>query len=128
MGGIFYDLDNEELCDLICGEPEPIELWQSIGGLDMQKDIKLTNGTIRIVGYQSNIDIFFWKEGNNGEADSSFIIFADNCREFTTEENIEDFIANFEYVITLTTEDRAKLAEELQSYIYPMSSEIYNED
>ena len=27
-----------------------------------------------------------------------------------------------------TTEDRAKLAEELQSYIYPMSSEIYNKD
>lgn len=123
MGGIFYDLDNEELCDLICGEPEPIELWQSIGGLDMQKDIKLTNGTIIIVGYQSIIDIFFWKEGNNGEADSSFMIFADNCRDYTTEENIEDFIANLGYATELTIEDSAKLAEELYSFINPMSSD-----
>jgi hypothetical protein len=123
MGGIFYDLDNEELCDLICGEPEPIELWQSIGGLDMQKDIKLTNGTIIIVGYQSSIDIYFWKEGNNGEADSSFIIIADNCRDLTTDEIIEDFIANLEYAAVLTMDDKEKLRNELHSYINPISSD-----
>ena len=89
----------------------------------MQKDIKLTAGTVRVVGYQSNIDIFFWKEGNNNEADSSFVIYADSCREFTTEENIEDFIANFEYAAELTAEDRAKLKEELYNYINPMSSD-----
>lgn len=90
----------------------------------MQKDIKLTVGTVRVVGYQANIDIFFWKAGNNDECDNSFVIYADNCREFTTEENIEDFIANFEYAAELTAEDRAKLKKELQSYIYPMSSDI----
>lgn len=90
----------------------------------MQKDIKLTVGTVRVVGYQANIDIFFWKAGNNDECDSSFIIYADNCREFTTEENIEDFIANFENETALTAEDRTKLKEELQNYIYPFSSDI----
>lgn len=89
----------------------------------MQKDFKLTTGTVRVVGYQSNIDIFFWKNGNNDEADSSFVIYADSCYDFTTEENIEDFIANFEYETELTAEDRAKLTEELQSYINPMSSD-----
>ena len=87
----------------------------------MQKDIKLTVGILRVVGYQSNIDIFFWKNGNNDEADNSFVIFGDSCRDFTTEENIEDFIANFEYAAELTPEDRTKLNEELYNYINPMS-------
>lgn len=89
----------------------------------MQKDFKLTAGTVRVVGYQSNIDIFFWKEGNNEEADSRFVLYFDSCIDFTTEENIEYFIADFEYAAELTPEDRAKLKEELWNYINPMSSD-----
>lgn len=90
----------------------------------MQKDFKLTAGTVRVVGHQANIDIFFWKEGNYEECDNYFIIDADNCRDYTTEENIEDFIDKFENAAELTAEDRAKLTEELQNYIYPFSSDI----
>lgn len=89
----------------------------------MQKDFKLTAGTVRVVGYQANIDIFFWKEGNNEEADNRFVIYADSCRDYTTEENIEDFIDEFENAAELTAEDRAKLKDELQNYIYPFSSD-----
>ena len=89
----------------------------------MQNDFKLSSGTVRVVGYQANIDIFFCKEGNNEEADNSFIIYADSCRDYTTEENIEDFIDNFEYATALTAEDRTKLKEELQNYINPFSSD-----
>jgi hypothetical protein len=90
----------------------------------MQKDFKLSTGTVRVVGYQANIDIFFWKKGNYEEADNRFIIYADSCRDYTTEENIEDFIADFEHATALTAEDRTKLKEELQNYIYPFSSDI----
>ena len=89
----------------------------------MQKDFKLTVGTVRVVSYQSNVDIFYWKNGNNNEADSRFVLYFDSCIDYTTEENIEDFIANFEYAAELTPEDRAKLKEELWNYINPMSSD-----
>lgn len=90
----------------------------------MQKDFKLSSGTVRVVGHQANIDIFFWKEGNYEECDNYFVIYADSCRDYTTEENIEDFIDKFESATALTAEDRTKLKEELQNYIYPFSSDI----
>ena len=89
----------------------------------MIKEIEITTGTVRVVEYKSNIDILFWKTGSHEEADSSFIIYADSCVDFTTEENIEDFIANFEYATELTPEDKTKLKEELYNYINAMSSD-----
>ena len=94
----------------------------------MQKDFKLTVGTVRVVDYQANIDIYYWKNGNNEEADSSFIIYADDCHNFTTDENIEFFLENMEYEVHLSAEDRAKLKEELHGFVYNWSSEIFEED
>ena len=89
----------------------------------MQKDIKLKDGLVRVYECGDDIEVMYWTESNNNEPDSDFLIQADNCSEYTTEENIDDFIANLEYAAALTAEDRVKLAKELQSFIKPMSSD-----
>ena len=89
----------------------------------MIKDIKLTEGQIRVYECGDDVEVLYWTENNNGQPDADFIMWAVNCEEHTTEENIEDFIANLEYAVALTAEDRVKLAIELQSFINPISSD-----
>ena len=93
--------------------------------VNTMKEIKLTSGIIRISAYQSNIniDIFDYDKDNN-EAIDSMTIYADNCHDFTTEENIEESILRLSDLISLTSEDEEKLKDELQEYIYSFSSEI----
>lgn len=90
----------------------------------MEKEFKISVGLMKIASYQSNLDIFFWKDGNNNECDSSFTIYADSCHDFTTEENINYFIDSFEYVTPVTQEDRNKITDELHNLIYQWSSDI----
>ena len=89
----------------------------------MQKDIRITVGDVKIISYDADVELMFWREGNNGECDSDFITFADDCKQYTTEENIENLLANLEYAAALTIEDKVKLAKELQSFIKPVSSD-----
>lgn len=89
----------------------------------MQKDFKITAGRVRVVGYQSNVEIYFWRNWNNTEADNSWVLFMDDCIEYTTKENIDYFIENFEYAAKLFPEDIKKLEFELYSYIKPMSAD-----
>lgn len=81
------------------------------------KDFTLSIGKIKIYDYQSNIEVYFWKNGNNYEANNSFCIYFDNCIDFSTQENVDSFINDFEHEYDLPIEDKRKLIHEISSYI-----------
>lgn len=82
----------------------------------MDKEFNISTGTIRVIQHKSSFDVYFWKKDNLQEADNCFCVLADNCEGYTTEENLDLFIANFEYATDLTTEDKKKMQDELFAY------------
>ena len=88
--------------------------------LENIEEIQLKNVRIGIKNYGSNLDVFY------GEPYEYFNYDLTNLHDFTTEENIEDFIDTLQNKadIKLDDEDITKLHEELHSLFYSHSSEI----
>ena len=90
------------------------------------KEIKLTNGTLSLKYYRSNID-FFWDD--NEETRHICDLSMDGMSEFDTSDNIKSFIDyHLSDCVELTEDDIDKLMYELQPYFYPHSSEILPEE
>lgn len=94
----------------------------------MQRDFQISSGTIRVLDYGSNMDIYFCKNGNDDEFDNHFVIYSDSCHDFTTKENIEFLLDDDEWVVTLTEEDKKKIAEEVYYWFYSCSSDIHESE
>ena len=90
--------------------------------LENIEEIQLRNVRIGIKNYGSNLEVFY------GEPYEYFNYDMTSLHDFTTEENINDFIDRLQYKadIKLDDEDISKLHEELKLIFYPHSSEIIN--
>lgn len=89
----------------------------------MTQEIKLECGNVTIKDYHSNIMVFM-----DGE---SFSHSFDGDIEFSTEENLNDFIENdFEYRfnLTLSKADKEKLKDFLRGIFYMHSKEVYEKE
>ena len=84
------------------------------------QEIKLKNMRIGIKNYGNNLDIFY------GEPYEYFNYDMTNLHDFTTEENIDDFIDTLQNKanVKFDNEDVVKLKEELKLIFYSHSSEI----
>lgn len=82
--------------------------------------IKLSCGELTVKNFNSNIKAVF-------DGETTFYSF-DGAIDFTTEENISDFIEmclKNNMQMDITPEDEKKLQEELKVYFYPHSKECF---
>lgn len=83
-------------------------------------EINLKNVKVTIHNHGTSLNVFY------GEPHEYFLYDMTSLHDFTTEENIDDFIDRLQYKaeVKFDNEDVLKLKEELKLIFYPHSSEI----
>lgn len=85
------------------------------------KEIKLSNGrTCRVIDYALSVEIYIFETGEN-EALYNISVNADDCREFSFKENLEDCIDKICEFVALTEEDKKLIEGVLEIPLYNMS-------
>lgn len=91
----------------------------------MSKIFELSIGELIVNEAGSTLDIFISLKDTDDEFDYHKFYNADECRYFTTEENVEGAIdAIEERLCALSPEDKEKLTDVFDKTFYPISSEI----
>lgn len=91
----------------------------------MSKIFELSIGELIVNEAGPTLDIFINLKDSDNEFDYHKFYNADECRYFTTEENVEGAIdAIEERLCALSPEDKEKLTDVFDKAFYPISSEI----
>jgi len=91
----------------------------------MNKTIELSIGKLIIIEYGLSRDIFISLNDTNYDFDYHKFYNADECRFFTTEDNVIGAIDAIEKKLCeLSPEDKEKLTDVFDKTFYPISSEI----
>lgn len=91
----------------------------------MCKTMELSIGELIITDYGSSMDIFISLKNTDYDFDYHKLYHADECRYFSTEENVTGAIEDIENrLCVLSPEDKEKLSEVFDTIFYPKSSEI----
>lgn len=91
----------------------------------MCKTMELSIGELIITDYGSSMDIFISLKDTDYDFDYHKLYHADECRYFSTEENVTGAIEDIENrLCVLSPEDKEKLSEVFDTIFYPKSSEI----
>lgn len=87
--------------------------------------MELSIGELIITEYGSSMDIFISLKDTDYDFDYHKLYHADECRYFTTEENVTGAIEDIENrLCILSPEDKEKLTDVFDKTFYPISSEI----
>lgn len=91
----------------------------------MSKIFELSIGELIVNEAGSTFDIFISLKDTDYEFDYHKFYNADECRYFTTQENVEGAIDDIEEKLcALSPEDKEKLTDVFDKTFYPLSSEI----
>lgn len=91
----------------------------------MTRTMGLSIGELIVNDYGSNLDVFVNLKDSDNDFDYHRLYNADECRYFTTEENVIGAIdAIEEKLCELSPEDKEKLTDVFDKTFYPISSEI----
>lgn len=91
----------------------------------MTKTMELSIGELIVNDFGSNLDVFINLKDSDNDFDYHKMYNADECRYFTTEENVTGAIEDIENrLFVLSPDDKEKLSEVFDTIFYPISSEI----
>lgn len=91
----------------------------------MCNTMELSIGELIITEYGSSMDIFISLKDTDYDFDYHKLYHADECRYFTTEENVTGAIEDIENrLCVLSPADKENLSEVFNTIFYPISSEI----
>lgn len=91
----------------------------------MSNTMGLSIGELIVDDFGSNMDIFINLKDSDNDFDYHRLYNTDECRYFTTEENVTGAIEDIENrLCVLSPEDKEKLSEVFDTIFYPKSSEI----
>lgn len=91
----------------------------------MCKTMELSIGELIVNDCSSFVDVFIQLKDSDYDFDYHKRYNADECRYFTTEENVTGAIEDIENrLFELSPEDKEKLSDVFDKTFYPLSSEI----